>query len=138
MSMLIMRLRRDLRARLCKMDLKYNENLDLELEEEGFAEEKTNNSLILATMFTDERIGNKRGYWLDVPASRVWTFEQSKVTADRANDLIAEATAAMQQLIDDGELTEASFSVELKNRGFVLNGLFIDKYQNRENKQFNI
>jgi len=61
------------------MDLRYTKDMDLEIVDGEYVSEELGETTFLSGIFTDARVGNRRGYWADIIQSKVWSkIEQSR------------------------------------------------------------
>ena len=83
-------------------DFALEDNLDIKMVEGEIVSQENGETTVINAFFTDSRVGEVRGYWLDVKSSEVWTYDQSRLTSDIANELTESAKEIAKELVDDG------------------------------------
>jgi len=84
------------------MDFLLDSELDLMVEGNELGLQKDEETTLITAFFTDARIDNQRGYWLDIRSSEIWKYDQSRLTNETARDLRETAKAIADKLVDDG------------------------------------
>lgn len=83
------------------MDFGLEDNLDLKLENGEFVIQKNGEATTINAFFTDARVNEQRGYWLDIMSSEVWTYEQSRLTDNVARELTETAREIAKKLVEE-------------------------------------
>ena len=84
------------------MDLLLSDNLDLGVENGTYGEQQDGETTLLQAFFTDARVNNQRGYWLEIKASEVWQYNQSRLTQEVADNLAETAKEIADTLVNEG------------------------------------
>ena len=84
------------------IDFALADNLDIKMVDGEFLAQENGEATVINAFFTDSRVNKMRGYWLDITASEVWTYEQSRLTENIANELTETAKEIAQKLVSDG------------------------------------
>ena len=86
-----------------KVDLLLTSNLDLRVVDNTIGLQADGETTLLSAMFTDARVGDKRGYWIeDIQASEFWTFSQRRAVEEEANEMRETAKALSEDLEQSG------------------------------------
>ena len=84
------------------IDFALEDNLDIRMIEGEIISQKNGETTLINAFFTDKRVSNIRGYWLDVKCSELWTYDQARLTLSVANELTESAKEIAKELVDDG------------------------------------
>ena len=85
------------------MDLGITDNLDLLAIDKEYKPQTNGETTLLQAFFSDARVGNQRGYWLDdVLTSDIWQYDQKRLTDDTINDLNETAKKIAKELVNIG------------------------------------
>lgn len=84
------------------MDIRLTDELDIDLENGITLKDENKETTLMAAFFTDKRVRDKRGYWLEVQNSEAWTFEQSRLTEEVAREFRETAKEIAMSLVEDG------------------------------------
>lgn len=87
------------------MDFGLTDNIDLKLENGEYVVQENGEATTINAFFTDSRVNKKRGYWLDIMSSEIWTYEQSRLTNDVARELTETAREIAKELVEEGLYT---------------------------------
>ncbi len=84
-------------------DFEFDENLDLKIdsETEEFSINETGETAILTGAFSDARVSDKAGYWLDIPLSNLWVFKQSRNNQLTRREIQESSIELSNRLVDD-------------------------------------
>ena len=69
------------------MDFALTDNLDLLVEDSEIGTQIDGETTLVQAFFTDARVKEQRGYWLDIQMSDVWQYDQKRLTQETANNL---------------------------------------------------
>lgn len=108
------------------MDIGLTDNLDILVEDSTVQMQENGETTLIQAFFSDDRIANigtiqdfdimqkQRGYWLDIPLSTVWQYDQKRLTNETANDLNETAKDIAKKLVAIGlyERIETSTSID--------------------------
>lgn len=83
------------------MDFKLTDNLDLALENNEYTVQEDGETTLIQAFFTDARVQKLRGYWLDIPTSDIWQYDQKRLTQETANDLNETAREIAEELVEN-------------------------------------
>lgn len=86
------------------MDFKLTDDLDLFLEDNEITIQENGETTLIQAFFTDARIQNIKGYWLDIPTSEIWRYDQSRLTQETANNLNESSREIAKELVEDVKL----------------------------------
>ena len=120
------------------MDLLLDDNLDLGIENGTYGEQSDGETTLLQAFFTDARVNEKRGYWLDIKQSEIWQFEQKRLTQETANDLNEIAKQIADSLVNEGLYDRINTSVSIGNGILTLQIMCYDKKNIVVNRKFAI
>ena len=84
------------------MDLLLTDNLDIGINNGTYGTQENGETTLLQAFFTDARVSEKRGYWLDIQQSEIWQFQQKRLTQETANDLNEVAREIANSLVNEG------------------------------------
>lgn len=84
------------------MDIALTDNLDLLIVDGEIAQQENGETTMLQAFFSDARIQKQRGYWLELPLSDIWQYDQSRLTNEVANNLNETAKEVAKELVDVG------------------------------------
>jgi phage gp46-like protein len=84
------------------MDFGLEDNLDMQVVDDEYVSQQNGEATLINAFFTDARVNEKRGYWLDIMASDIWTYEQSRLTNQIATELTDTAKEIADDLVKDG------------------------------------
>jgi len=84
------------------MDIKLKDNLDFFIEDNTIAVQENGETTLMQAFFSDARVNEQRGYWLDIPLSDVWQYDQKRLTNETANDLNETAKEIAKELVTIG------------------------------------
>ena len=84
------------------IDFALEDNLDIRMVEGEIVSQENGETTMINAFFTDDRINEQRGYWLDVMSSEIWTYEQSRLTNEMARELTESAKEIAKELVDEG------------------------------------
>ncbi len=84
------------------MDFSLENNLDLKIVDGAIAEQENGETTMLQAFFSDARVKEQRGYWLDLPLSEIWQYDQSRLTNETANNLNETAKEIAKELVATG------------------------------------
>ena len=84
------------------IDFALEDNLDIRMVEGEIVSQENGETTMINAFFTDARINEQRGYWLDVKSSDIWTYEQSRLTNEMARELTESAKEIAKELVDEG------------------------------------
>ena len=84
------------------MDFKLTDNLDIFVDDNEVQKQADNETTMLQAFFSDAMVNGERGYWLDVPLSEMWQFEQKRLTTNTVNDLNETAKEVAKKLVSLG------------------------------------
>lgn len=101
-------------------DFALENNLDIKMVEGEIVSQENGETTLINAFFTDSRVGDVRGYWLDIKSSEVWTYEQSRLTSDIANELTESAKEIAKELVDDGLYERIDVVASVSDIGMVL------------------
>ena len=88
------------------MDFLLTEDLDLKVVNGIMEEQEDGETTLLTAFFTDKRVNEQRGYWIDIKASEIWTYDQSRLTDEVARNLRETAKQIADELVDDSVYTK--------------------------------
>lgn len=83
------------------MDFGLEDNLDLSLENGEYVVQENGEATTINAFFTDARVNEERGYWLDIISSELWTYEQSRLTNKTALELTETAREIAKKLVEE-------------------------------------
>lgn len=83
------------------MDFGLENNLDLKMENGELVAQENGEATTINAFFTDSRVNEKRGYWLDIMSSEVWTYDQSRLTNETALELTETAREIAKKLVEE-------------------------------------
>ena len=118
------------------IDLALQDNLDIKMIDGEVVLQENGETTLINAFFTDSRVNGLRGYWLDVRCSELWTYEQSRLTENIANELTESAKEIAKELVEDGlyqridvvaSITDAVMTLHIKCydvKGIVVNRKF--------------
>lgn len=84
------------------MDFGLTEDLDLQVEDGVFGMQEDGETTLITAFFTDARVNEQRGYWIDIKGSEIWTYDQSRLTDEVARNLRETAKDIADKLVDEG------------------------------------
>ena len=82
------------------MDIGLTDELDFLVVDGEIVGQEENETTLLQAFFTDARVDNKKGYWLAIPKSDLWVYDQSRLTQETANKLNQSARAVAKELVE--------------------------------------
>lgn len=84
------------------MDFLLDDKLDLKLEDGTIGTQQDGETTLITAFFTDARVNEQRGYWLEVQSSEIWTYDQSRLTNEVARELRETAQQIADNLVEQG------------------------------------
>ena len=84
------------------MDIALEDNLDFLIVDGVIAEQENGETTMIQAFFSDARIKEQRGYWLELPLSDVWKYDQGRLTNETANNLNETAREIAKELVAIG------------------------------------
>jgi|LGOV01.1.fsa_nt_gb hypothetical protein len=84
------------------MDFGLENNLDLLIIDNAIAEQENGETTMIQAFFSDARVKEQRGYWLALPLSDIWRYDQSRLTNETANNLNETAREIAKELVAIG------------------------------------
>ena len=84
------------------MDIALEDNLDFLIVDGAIAEQENGETTMMQAFFSDARVREQRGYWLDLPLSDIWQYDQSRLTNETANNLNETAKEIAKELVAIG------------------------------------
>lgn len=109
------------------LDFEFTETLDLKLENDEFTNQTHGETSLIAAIYTNARIRNTAGYWLDVNSSEVWTLQQSRLTQDVATKMVEYVRTITQKLVKQGLFSRIDVSSDISTGRL---GLLLQCYDN--------
>ena len=88
------------------MDFGLTDDLDLQVEDGIIGEQEDGETTLLTAFFTDARVSEQRGYWIDIKSSEIWTYDQSRLTDEVARNLRETAKQIADELVDESVYTK--------------------------------
>lgn len=82
------------------MDFLLTDDLDLKVENNIIGTQLNGETTLLQAFFSDARVQEKRGYWLGLPLSEMWQFDQKRLTQETVNDLNETAREVAKELVE--------------------------------------
>lgn len=120
------------------MDILLADNLDLGVENGTYGLQQDGETTLLQAFFTDARVNNQRGYWLDIKSSEVWQFNQKRLTQQVVNDLQETAKEVADSLVNEGLYDRIETSVFIQDGVLTLQLKCYDKKNIIVNRKFAI
>jgi len=84
------------------MDFGLTDKLDLKLEDDIIVGQEDGETTLITAFFTDKRVKEQRGYWIEVQSSEIWTYDQSRLTDEVARQLRETAKEIADNLVEQG------------------------------------
>lgn len=84
------------------MDFLLEDNLDLKVEDGVIGTQIDGETTMLQAFFTDARVQNQRGYWLDVQMSELWQYDQKRLVNETVNNISETAKEIADSLVLSG------------------------------------
>lgn len=109
------------------MDFKLTDNLDIYVEGGEVQQQVDNETTMLQAFFSDGRVNEQRGYWLDVPLSEMWQFDQKRLNTDTVNDLNETAKEVAKKLVSLGVYDRIETNAFIQDNVLTLNIKAYDK-----------
>ena len=97
------------------LDFEFTETLDLKLEDGEFSSQSHGETSLITAIYTNARIRNTAGYWLDVNSSEVWTLQQSRLTQDVATKMVEYVRTTTQKLVKQGLFSRIDVSSDISS-----------------------
>ena len=96
------------------MDIGLENNLDLLVVDNVLQGQENGEATLIQAFFSDARVNKQRGYWLDLPLSDIWQYDQSRLTNETANNLNETAKEIAKEMVAIGlyDRIETSTSVD--------------------------
>jgi phage gp46-like protein len=96
------------------MDIGLEDNLDLLVVDNVLQGQENGETTLIQAFFSDARVNKQRGYWLDLPLSDIWQYDQSRLTNETANNLNETAKEIAKEMVAIGlyDRIETSTSVD--------------------------
>lgn len=88
------------------MDFGLTSNLDILVEDSTIQQQENGETTLIQAFFSDARVSEQRGYWLELPLSDVWQYDQKRLTQETANDLNETAKEIAKELVENVKLYE--------------------------------
>jgi phage gp46-like protein len=120
------------------MDFALTDNLDLMVEDNEIGIQVDGETTLIQAFFTDARVKEQRGYWLDIQMSDVWQYDQKRLTQETANNLNETAKEIADALVLEKLYTRIETSTSINDGVLTLN---IKAYDNKNlvvNRKFAI
>ncbi len=84
------------------MDFLLTDNLDLKIEDGIIGTQIDGETTMLQAFFTDARVKQQRGYWLEIQMSELWQFDQKRLTNETVNNINETAKEVADSLVLQG------------------------------------
>lgn len=97
------------------MDIGLKDNLDFLIIDNMIQEQEDGETTLIQAFFSDARIKEQRGYWLDIPLSDIWQYDQSRLTSETANNLNETAKEIAKEMVDIGLYTRIETSTSIND-----------------------
>jgi len=120
------------------MDFKLDDKLDLQLQDNVIDTQDDGETTLITAFFTDSRVRNQRGYWIDIKSSEIWTYDQSRLTDEVARNLRETAKEIALKLVEDGLYTRIETDAYITNGIMTLQVICYDKKEITVNRRFAI
>jgi phage gp46-like protein len=120
------------------MDIALTENLDLLIIDNTLAEQENGETTMLQAFFSDARVKEQRGYWLDLPLSEIWQYDQSRLTNETANNLNETAKEIAKELVAIGLYNRIETKVSINDGILTLHIMCYDTRNIIINRKFAI
>lgn len=120
------------------MDFLLSDNLDLKVEDGIIGEQADGETTLLTAFFTDKRVNEQRGYWIDIKSSEIWTYDQSRLTDEMARNLRETAKQIADDLVDESLYTKIDTDAYISDGLMTLHIMCYDKKQIVVDRKFAI
>ena len=120
------------------MDFLLDDNLDLKVEDGIIGTQIDGETTMLQAFFTDARVKNQRGYWLDIQMSEFWQYDQTRLVNETVNNLDETAKEIADALVLSGLYKRIETNVSIIDKILTLD---IKAYDNKKlivNRKFAI
>lgn len=87
-------------------DFGFTDDLDLKVVDGEYVGQSNNETTMITAFFTDERVNERRGYWLEVRKSELWQYEQGRLMEETASDIREAAKDVADKLVNEDKLYE--------------------------------
>ncbi len=118
------------------MDFGLKDNLDLLVVDGVYGLQENGETTMLQAFFTDARVNDLRGFWIEIQLGEIWQFEQKRLTTEAANDLNETAREVAKDLVDSGLYDRIETETFIENGGLVLSIKAFDKKDIVVNRKF--
>lgn len=120
------------------LDFALTDNLDIKMVGGEIVTQENGEATVINAFFTDSRVNKMRGYWLNLRSSEIWTYEQSRLTKDTANELTESAREIAKELVDDGLYHRIDAVASISDNVMSLHIKCYDERQIVVNRKFSI
>lgn len=109
------------------MDFLLTDSLDLGIGNGTYGLQQDGETTLLQAFFTDARVNNQRGYWLDIKSSEIWQFNQKRLTQEVVNDLQETAKEISDSLVNESLYDRIETNVFVQDGALTLHLKCYDK-----------
>lgn len=103
------------------MDFSLTDNLDLKVEDGMIGTQIDGETTMLQAFFTDARVQNQRGYWLDVQMCELWQYDQKRLVNETVNNINETAKEIADSLVLGGLYKRIETSASIIDNVLTLN-----------------